>query len=206
MRLCVGVAAWYFAAVSFGSDMAPGDGQCATRTPEGWVSVGVPSEESITCANWTLRSWRLEPRPGLPPAILPNDELTPRRDVVPFPFDCPFETEHLPARRVALAVGRDWLVGCDFGSHGGGLWIVNGAGHREAKLWNQRVSEIAAIDDRVLVLSQDEDGDQGQVLEAAASDGVWRARFLAGMPGYPFAAVQRSEGVIVLTTAGLFGV
>lgn len=207
MRLCLGIVTLCFAAVSLGSDLAAGEiARCSANTPNGWASVGAPSEESITCANWTLRSWRLEPRPGLVPAIVPNDELVPRQDLVPFPFHCPFETEHLLARRVALDVGREWLVGCDLGTHGGGLWVVSAAGHKETKLWNERVWEITTIGDRVLVLSQDGNGELGLILEIAASDGVWRARALSKMPGYPIGAVQRDDGVIVITTAGLFSV
>jgi hypothetical protein len=174
--------------------------------PAGWAQVGAPSEDSITCANWSLRSWRLDRCSAQVPAIVPNDELEPRRDPLPFPFECPSEAPALLARRVALPLGKAWLVGCDLGERGGGLWLVDAEGHRAGALWNERVRDITSVGGRAFVLSQAGVDDLGQILVVPGPDGPRAARPLARTPGYPIGLFQRDDGLVVVTTAGLFQV
>ena len=84
-----------------------------------WVRVPEPTADDLICANWTLRSWRLRPDGHEEPAVVPNDDMVPRRDWLPFPFECPYESEDIPARRVATRLMDRWLVGCDLGERGG---------------------------------------------------------------------------------------
>lgn len=206
MRLYLAVATWCLVALPIGTDLTAGENaERAIGNPAGWAQVSAPSEDAITCANWSLRSWRLDHCSAQLPAIVPNDELAPRRDPLPFPFECPFEAKYLLARRVALSLGKAWLVGCDLGTHGGGLWLVDAEGHREAVLWNERVWDITTVGGRVFVLSQAGTGDLGQILGVSGPEGPLSARPLAKTPGYPIGLFHRNDGLIVLTTAGLFG-
>ena len=175
----------------------------AAGTPWGWAQVNEPSDETITCANRTRRSWRLEPTPAGPPGAVPNDELVPRCDALPFPFECPFETKYLLARRVARAMGNQWLVGCDLGTHGGGLWLVGPTGQREAKLWGERVWDIVELGGVLFALTEDAEGN-GLVLKLEASGGTWASRPAIRAPGYPIGLFLKDGSTLVLTRAGLF--
>ena len=205
MRFYLALATWYLVALPTTSLGSNENARPAIGNPDGWAQVDAPSEDSITCANWSLRSWRLGHCSAQVPVIVPNDELAPRRDPLPFPFECPFETPHLLARRVALPLGKAWLIGCDLGTHGGGLWLVDAESQEKTALWNRRVWDITRVGDRVFILSQAGVDDLGQILYVPAPDVSQGARPVARTPGYPIGLFRGDHSLVVVTTAGLFG-
>lgn len=172
--------------------------------PVGWVEVGEPSTADLHCANWSSLAWRVVSTGEGVRAIVLTDELTPRRDFVPWPFTCPLEGDGRVARRVAYDLGTAWLLGCDLGSYGGGLWLVARDDSSRAALWNARVWDIVLAQGRTWALTEGTEYGSGLVLEVVAQENSWAVRRRAEVRGYPVGLVEWEGGVHLVTREGLF--
>jgi hypothetical protein len=172
--------------------------------PVGWVEVAEPSEGSLRCANWSPFLWRVEPAEEGVPVVVGDDGLRPRRDPIPWPFGCPSEGDGRIARRVAANLGTAWLVGCDLGSYGGGLWLVASDGTSREAWWSERVWDIVVAQARTWALAEGAEYGSGVVLEAVPQEGSWAVRPYAEVRGYPVGLFGRGRKIFLVTRKGLF--
>jgi hypothetical protein len=175
-----------------------------SEVPVGWTEVDEPSKADLHCANWSPLSWRVESTAQGMPTIIAHDELAPRRDFVPWPFTCPLEGDGRVARRVAYDLGTAWLLGCDLGSYGGGLWLIARDDSSRAALWNARVWDIVLAQGRTWALTEGTESGSGLVLEVVAQENSWAVRRRAEVRGYPVGLVEWEGGVLLVTREGLF--
>jgi hypothetical protein len=189
-----------FALTWLSSSQSPG-----LASPTAWVGVTAPSGVQRVCANWSLDSWRVERRADGVVAMAHNDELRPRRDPLPFDFRCELETPARPARRVALRAEKHWLVACDLGNHGGGLWVLTDAGRPVERLSRERTWDVVRVLGRLFALTQDSDG-RGLVLEVERDVAGYRVRRRASTAGYPIALVSWRDRLLLISRSGLYAV
>jgi hypothetical protein len=105
---------------------------------------------------------------------------------------------------VAADLGTAWLVGCDLGSYGGGLWLVANDGTSKQALWNERVWDIVFVQEHTWALTKSAEYDSGLVLEVVPQDGSWAVRRYAEVRGYPVGLLGWEDTILVVTRKGLF--
>jgi hypothetical protein len=97
-----------------------------------------------------------------------------------------------------------WLLGCDLGSYGGGLWLVARDGTTRTTLWNGRVWDIVLAQGRTWALTEGTQYGSGLVLEVVQQDGSWAVRRRAEARGHPIGLLEWEGGILLVTREGLF--
>lgn len=209
MGTCIftSVLLWTLVAPTAGGRcVAPTESPLSTESgmPAGWVRTDEPTADQLRCANWATRAWQVGQTAGAELNLTTIDELRPRQDPLPWPLTCPGESPDLPARRIAKEVGDRWIVGCDGGSRGGGLWAFSADGRGAETLWHYPVREVEVIQGRLLVLGESTPGETA-VLELSSKP-RWTAQPRASVPGTPVGLISQDGDILVVTTAGLFAI
>lgn len=185
--------------------VVPGGATERRATPRGWTMVEAPREDARVCANWTLRSWRVQIGKDAQVEFVTNDELNPPREHVPFPFQCPGDRGERRARLSAVALGTQWLVGCDFGEFGGGLWRTEIDGSRSQRLWNDGIVALTLSGTRILALARDPSLQSSALLEVHTVGDTWAVSTSEEMAGWPVGMLE-ADAIRVVTSAGVFNV